>query len=222
MEHKSKNITTNNVYCIEGVSGIGKTCLSDFSLDFTKYIKYSRYTLKQSKAYMAALYESNIHVDLMRLLKFISANLGDQPQKFIDRSPFSSIVYNMIFECDGHIRDHKDFCNKFNECFDATYIHQVQTTIVKWLQEFKCLCYNIDFDVVYFSPKNYRRVARALAKRNLTDPFYLEVDPINYILNQDYAFRKIFKPLSPKYIKYIKLEDAFITVAELDKHNLLV
>lgn len=195
---------------VEGTSGIGKTTVSDASIDFTRMCQICpAYKDKESSTAFASAYT----LDTMLLLNEYAVKLGKRSlHVVIDRSPLSQILYGLLFSCDGGNASPGKFMADFTEKFDilAPRLIKVYKNMINSFNE---LGYD-SVRIVWAVAANVEHTVRVLTKRN---GFEVGLNCRNYVINQNYAFKKMALLLDNELLQC----HTFITRRQLFRRELL-
>lgn len=182
---------------LEGPACIGKTTNSMTTFDFTIYLeKYAKFAAKQELSHINSLYEQMLTVDVMDFIANIQMHAHTQitTPKFVDRSHLSSLIYNILFYCDGHILEHDSYKQHFEQTIlaDKTYCAVFTDMCTKSWRLLQKLAPSLDIVLLCVLPNNIDRVVANLQRRNsfeVAKGFDLKA----YTQNQIYTFETLFK-----------------------------
>lgn len=211
---------TQKLIFLEGPACIGKTTSSITTFDFTMYLeKYRRFALKRDLAHVNSLYEHLLITDVMDFLSSIQqANnhgiVKSTSPKLVDRSHFSSIIYNILFYCDGHVLDHETYKVQFQQKIlkDTTFCSLLADMCTKSWKLLQKLAPSLDIFLLCVIPTNIDRVVVNLKKRN-TFETTSGFDLLAYTQNQIYTFVTLFKLINIGTILYT--DNEFVNAIEL-------
>lgn len=181
---------------LEGPACIGKTTSSMISFDFTYYLqKYENFASKLELGHVNSLYEQLLSFDILQFIVNIQiedCHKRPSSPKFIDRSHFSSIIYNILFYCDGHILQHNEYKQRFEKYIlsDYTYCSVFADMCRKSWNLILRLAPNLDIKLLCVIPNDIDSVVLNLRRRNGFE-YTMGFDLMSYTQNQIYTFKKL-------------------------------
>lgn len=184
----------NVVVFVEGASCIGKTTSCDISFDYTKYVEQNAlYADKNSDAAIQNLYNMKLYSDIVKMLVERNNCTVDQPDLYVDRFIFSSLVYDILFKCDGHIVEHEEFKRRVNAQYlnNVAFKKQLRDVWIDFIATLEVIAPNVRIELLLITPKSAIQAAAALERRGsmeVTRGFSL----LNYMLNQMYLFNELY------------------------------
>lgn len=179
---------------LEGPACIGKTTNSMVTFDFTMYLeKYENFAAKLELGHVNSLYEQLLSFDILDFVVNIEssdANKRATTPKLVDRSHFSSIIYNILFYCDGHVLEHEDYKKRFQQSIlsDKTYCATFVEMCRKSWKLIQKLTPSLDVQLVCVIPNDVESVVVNLRKRNGFE-YTMGFDLMAYTQNQNYTFK---------------------------------
>lgn len=171
---------------LEGVSGLGKTTVSDMSFDFEKYINISNlYKKKHSNNFIQSLYELNLNIDFFYFIQTLEKNKN----YLIDRCPLSQIIYIILFLYQGETKNPILFAEETNQkVFTEKFCEELKKTCSKWFDYLKYIS-KTEINLKILLSEDTHFTCNTIKKRNTfeNDSFNL----LNYLENQNFLFKKL-------------------------------
>lgn len=190
MKQSHTNKMVREVIILEGTSATGKTSSSNsISCDFTYYCgRHPMLVNKNEDSIHSDLYNNKLFTDTIVFLKRANKN-PDGEDLVVDRSIFSSLLYNILFKFKGFNEDplvFKKVVNEFMHADMCKLIYQNYNILWTLLLEAAPL---LKISLLWIDPLNVEKVVEQLHTRNgfeVTNGYNLK----NYVLNQKFLFIK--------------------------------
>nr|UBR58371.1 HZV 115-like/thymidylate kinase-like protein [Oryctes rhinoceros nudivirus] len=190
------------VVFVDGVSGIGKTTISDITVDFLKYLdQYPDFIKKNNTPHIQNLYEHLIFDEIFKCLDEIVENGPELT--LVDRSFFSTLAYDIIFKHGGDSADPKEFQKTVDaKVFgDEKYMEILTNVWRSWDQRIKKLYPTLEIYLLWVLPVEIDAVVEHLKKRGTFENTFTNM--ANYIQNQNYTFQMLHMHTHVGKILYI-------------------
>lgn len=182
----------NRVIFVEGPSCIGKTTVSDNSLDYTRYVaSCPMYAQKHADPAVQALYNSKLATEFYSAIMQRSLCTEQMEDLYVDRSIFSSLIYEALFKLDGHQAEHAVFCQQVEEQYIERegFVEELSRVWNDILKFITMMAPNLDVGLIWIIPKSVYDVAALLEKRN-TMEVAMNFNLLEYVRNQTYMFEE--------------------------------
>lgn len=217
---------------VEGTACIGKTTVSDVSFDYGQYLKNtSLFSRKTEEASIQAVYEVNLHADLLAFLDRIaphyetrrtdtSTALSEETDYIIDRSPLSQLAYALLFRLDGQREEPHRFVERFDRyvLHDHLFTTAIRSAANKWYAAVERLVGNrARVHLLWYGSLSPSLTVSRLRERGgfenkSTMSSNVQWNLLHYTYNQNYTFRRLAE---------ITAIGPYLEVDLLDRHTVL-
>lgn len=183
---------------VDGVAGTGKSGVADESFDLTTIAQtYDIFISENHNDWTNTklsqfLYDSVLTTRIIRYLRSLPYTYGCRNDVICDRSPFSQIVYSILFRCRGETNDPEQFKQTVEEKVfqDDRQQRLINTAMAEWMDLMETQCPSYDIYLVWVLAKNPISTAKTILSREGFDAkrgWNLH----NYVENQNYLFTKL-------------------------------
>lgn len=219
---KSQQEQKQKLIFLEGPACIGKTTNALVTFDFSMYCeKYANFATKTTYSHLNSLYEQLLNADIIEFLMNVESSCADgtlQPSlpKFVDRSNFSTIIYNILFHLNGHTVDHEAYKKNFeleilsDKTFCAVFAEMCQKS---W-NIIKKLTPSLDVILLLVIPNNPEKIVESLRRRNSFEA-QMGFDLMAYTQNQIYTFEIMYKMANVGVV--MKIDNEYINRNEMNQ-----
>lgn len=204
---------------LEGTSGVGKTTLADYSLDFFYFIeKWPQYASKQANVYLQCVYD--IHLFTLTFQNLHRVSVGEEFSEksviYHDRSFISQFVYAILFTFNGQYADPVEFRSSvyqaiFGDINMCDIFRSSAKSMISMLERFE----NVDVQIKWCITNDVDFTAECLRARNTLE-HQMGWNLNNYLLNQNFLFENMYKLLGIGDLIYVT---TFVSNTEIGNKN---